>query len=133
MATVALSLAAAAAFNLLCSGTQTTTAFDGTSSKPYSSEYRIDLNQAEWCEDDCRATHAIAKVLPTQLQLEVKDTTGLTGRTSIRNFIDRETGGHWISATMAEPRRPAMTIVVEWKGACEKRPFSGFPVLETKF
>lgn len=126
-------VAAGAAFNLVCSGTLTTRTMDGTNSEPYSSTYRMDLDRGIWCESRCEATHQFARILPTQLQLQAKNVDAPYEHSTLSNFIDRETGSQEIIATNREPGRPMMTIILKWKGQCEKAAFTGFPAFETKF
>jgi len=127
-----LGLAAAATFNLVCSGTATTTgSLSSPSSKPWSQTFRIDLDQKRWCDGDCRDTGPIADVSATKLILENKDTNSPGGRITSFTAIDRETGAYQSSLIIKLIHsRPS---VDEWKGACTLAPFTGFPKVETKF
>lgn len=123
----------ASQFDLKCAGTRTTKSMGTTSSEPYASVYRIDLDRKKWCEDECKALHDIASVQPAQLTLQNEDEDTPSGSSTLSNFIDRETGAHRILAASKMRRSPAMTVVLEWKGSCEPAAFSGFPDLKTKF
>lgn len=125
------SAAAAATFNLICSGTLTTESFYSKESKPYRYEYRIDLEQKKWCSEDCKVIREIADVQPTRLVLEPpQDVNTVTEKKFSSGYIDRETGRHSVFASSG---RRADIIMLNWEGQCEKAPFTGFPAFETKF
>lgn len=124
-------VAAAAAFNLVCSGTVTTeSVFDGKTSKPYEYTYRIDLNAKKYCTDECIGLRDIADIQPMQITLsETKVDTPREHHWSYMR-IDRGTGAHkGVSASGVRASR----MILEWNGTCEKSEFTGFPTFETKF
>jgi hypothetical protein len=121
-------------FNLVCSGTMTSTSVIGADRvEPYSSTYRIDLAAQKWCEGDCKALHDISSVQPTQLTLEERKVDTLFERSLLVNFIDRETGAHIITSTSSSPRDRLSTLNLRWDGRCEASAFSGFPNHPVKF
>jgi hypothetical protein len=126
-------IASVAAFNLVCTGTQTTKSLMTDKSQPYSAVYRIDLDGGKWCEGECKALHPIAHILPTQLQLQSDKVDSPSERSTTSNMIDRETGAHTILATFSSPRDRAYAVMIQWAGQCEKSAFTGFPKFETKF
>jgi hypothetical protein len=70
MNTIAL---AAAAFNLICTGTQTTDSIIGHDTKPYETTYRVNLDVKKWCEGQCKAHHDIVSIQPAELRLQDKN------------------------------------------------------------
>ena len=120
------------AFNLLCTGNLTASGFgiDDTP-KPYSSEYRIDIESGQWCESECKTIFAIASVQTTQITLEETSKISPTGgEESLKNFVNRETGEHRVFSLSG---RKYQRFSITWKGQCERKPFTGFPKFETKF
>jgi hypothetical protein len=124
--------AAAAAFNLVCSGTISTEDYSGPKPpEPYRYEYRIDLDAKKWCESDCPVLHDVAAAQATAIMLEPrKDVDTPTRREFYLGEIDRVTGRHSIISTSG---RGAGILIMKWEGRCESAPFSGFPKHETKF
>lgn len=123
---------AAAAFNLICSGTITHDSINEHGrTEPYSYTYRIDLDKRKWCEAGCGAIHAIAELQPTFIQFEpTEDVNTVTEKRFYSGSIDRETGKQQI---LMEIGRDADIRIVKWEGQCTRAPFSGFPKFETKF
>ena len=123
--------AAILAFNLLCPGTMTTAGMVKSQPKPYAYEYRIDMESGQWCADNCKRLAAIYEIQPSEITLENSteiDAADILSRT--QNVINRETGAHLMTATI--DMRSGKSALL-WRGQCEKKPFSGFPKLETKF
>jgi len=128
-----IALAAAATFNLVCSGQRTTDSLAGKEQEPYNTTYRIDLTAQKWCEGDCKGLQNISEVQPTQLILSDSKVDGLSQRSLLVNRIDRESGIHSIVSTYSNPRIRGSTIIMKYDGACRKLAFTGFPKFETKF
>jgi hypothetical protein len=103
-----LLLAAATAFNLACAGTLTTSDLNGTRTKPYSSEYRIDLAKGRWCESECKATHPVIEAQPAFIELEHKEANGPTEVSSLTSMVNRQTGEH-----TAELQHPRLFLVLD--------------------
>ena len=133
-----LMLAAAAStasgqFDLICSGSQTSSSILGEETKPYSVRYRLDLERNLWCDGECKATHEFAAVLPTQIQFVNKKTDTYSENSTDFQYVDRETGAHSVIVTSSDPNNRRSIYNFKWSGQCEKQPFSGFPSFETKF
>src|SRR3546814_6025392 len=109
MAVPAAAAAPAAQFDLKCSGTTTTTTIAGKETKPYSTAYRIDLAKKKWCEGECKALHDIYSVQPAEITLRYKNTDTFSERALTSDRIDRETGAHKVTITLANPRSEAHT------------------------
>lgn len=122
--------AAAAAFNLICTGTVQSTSATGRTATPYSMTYRIDLSQGKWCDGECAAPRDLARVLPTQLVLQDDNEDSPRRREMMVVQIDRDTGAHRIFATSGIG---VAAIVMRWEGRCQRAPFSGFPSPRTQF
>lgn len=130
---VSMALAAAAAFNLVCSGTMTAETIAGNKREPYTAIYRVDLDRQLWCESECRAHHPIQSVQPGSLTLHSDEVDSPSEKSSMLNQIDRVTGKHLITSTKKTYGRFAMIIIMKYDGQCERQPFTGFPEIETKF
>lgn len=128
-----LMIMAAAAFNLACTGTQSTDSILGKKSKPYETLYRLNLEKNEWCEGECKSIHKIEAVQPSEIVLEDTKVDSVSQRSIMRNSINRETGAHSLTSSYSNPRIRGSGIMMSYTGVCEKRDFSGFPALETKF
>lgn len=130
----AIAAAQATQFNLLCSGTLTSSSvLNAERVEPYSSLYRIDLATQKWCEAECKALHDISSIQPAQLTLEERKTDTLSEKSLFLNMIDRETGAHKVLVTSSTPRDRLSARSLHWEGTCEPAPFTGFPTLTTKF
>jgi hypothetical protein len=129
---IQVAVAAAAAFNLVCTGTvESEDIFSGKQIEPYSYTYRIDLATKRWCDGECLAPKDIAAVLPTALILSPKrDIETPTVKDFRDGSIDRRTGRHSILSSSGRGRS---ILLMKWEGQCEKQPFTGFPKFDTKF
>ena len=120
-------------FNLLCAGTMTTLGLSGKTVEPYSSIYRVDLSAKKWCQEECKNPLPIAEIRPTQLLL-LSDNMSLdgidNGKPIISITIDRQTGDH---STLITIGRRGFQTMIQKKGHCERRPFTGFPTFKTEF
>lgn len=124
-------IAALAAFNLICTGTLTSKSAQDEEAKPYSTTYRIDLENGQWCEGDCRTIKPIQDIQPTQLVLIDRNSFGVLGRQWSNIRLDRETGKH--VATESLGIGTEFASLSQWEGQCERAEFSGFPEFKTKF
>lgn len=129
---ILLAAAAAAAFNLSCSGTlETQDFYRGKASEPYTNTYRIDLGAGKYCESDCKVIHVIHEVQPAYIMLEPPDDTDtVTKKRFYRSTINRETGRQ---ETLLTSGRGADVLIMKWSGQCTRQEFTGFPKLETQF
>lgn len=128
-----LAAAVAQTFNLSCTGTRTTTDISGTRTEPYSDEYRVDLGKAQWCEAECKGLFPIANIQQTSIELQHKEVDSDSETSLLSNIVDRETGRQHILATFKNPHSRLETMILDWAGQCEAKPFTGFPAFETKF
>ncbi len=119
------------AFNLLCTGTMTTAGTAKPETKPYAYEYRIDGSSGQWCVDNCKRISAIYEVQPAEIILENStEMDAGDALTRTKNVINRETGAQVLTATVD---MRGGKFAINWRGQCVRKPFSGFPKLETKF
>lgn len=118
-------------FDLVCSGIQTSESVStGRSSEPYSYRYRFDLAAGKYCEAACKGTRDIVRVSPVQITLADSRTDTPREQKFDSSIIDRETGKQSILYSV---RDTLGLRVHRWEGQCEKRPFTGFPEVLTKF
>ncbi|WP_158013904.1 hypothetical protein [Sphingomonas sanxanigenens] len=117
-------------FNLVCTGTVTTTSYNDRKSAPYNYVYRIDLSKSRWCDGECKSINEVASVQPASITLKDKKEDGPFSKSSTRNVINRETGEHSI---LHVRRLSATPFSMEWQGTCTPSPFTGFPDFKTKF
>ena len=110
--------AAAAAFNLVCTGTQATSQAlaPPTSSLPFSVVYRVDLERGRWCSGDCSSTNPFYSV--TVGEIVFRSQTEETVRYVTK--VNRESGAY-TDALLVGDRLMITT------GKCVKAPFTGLP------
>lgn len=121
---------ASVAFNLICSGTLSTTTALGSEKEPYTSTFRLDLDSRRWCEGDCRFVKELSGLSDTLITLEAKNADTPRTRDLLLNVIARDTGIHTINAAAGTG---AGAVVMKWSGVCEKAAFTGFPAVKQKF
>lgn len=126
-------VAAAAAFNLICTGTVSTKSVYKEKSEAFSTEYRIDLDKGVYCDGECKATRQIPKVEPTAIYLLDKKVDVPSEESLNSMWVSRETGALTGVFTYKNPRERYSILIMKWAGQCEKKPFSGFPKFDTKF
>lgn len=127
-------IAAAAAFNLVCSGTLTSSSFvGGEKSEPFTYIYRLDIDRKIYCDGDCKATRPIEAIQPTQIMLSSSNVDTPSERATSFTMIDRETGAFQSSSTSSQRGDRRTILVMKWTGQCEKAAFTGFPKFDTKF
>lgn len=122
-----LTATTAQAFNLNCTGT-----FYGTDISPFSYTYRLDLSQKKWCGGDCTRIFDFAEISPNQLTFENEKKETRDGPQLTVSSVDRISGIYtrlhkWRSSINRKP------MDIEWIGQCEPGPFTGFPLVPTKF
>lgn len=125
--------AAAAAFNLVCTGVVEKRDINGARSEPYSVTYRIDLNARLWCmgnDEECKTPERLADVNP--LVIKFSDSTTDTPTRFFRyvDLVNRETGEHQFLSVYG--REAAMRMTSK-KGQCTPAPFTGFTKVAPKF
>lgn len=112
------------AFNLICSGTQTTgplTLSIPKDGQPFSIVYRVDLARMRYCSGECKTTFPIKRASATEI---VFNSTGMNevgfgGTTS----VNRESGSY-NDVTVFEGKPYTRILRM---GSCDKMPFTGFP------
>lgn len=122
---------ALAAFNLICTGTLTSKSVDQEVTKPYSIEYRVNLDEGLWCDGECKVIKQIQEVQPTQLTLMDFRGFGVLGRQWTNIRVNRETGKH--IAVESFDQGSLTASLSNWDGKCERKEFTGFPEFKTKF
>lgn len=123
-------LAAAAAFNLICTGTVSHKDYFSEGSEPFSRVLRVDLGAGKYCEADCGALFDIHEVQPAMIRLRKEEIDTPRERRFLDVTVDRETGRYSGLSTSGLGRG---IIIIEWEGKCERAAFSGFPNIQTKF
>jgi hypothetical protein len=123
-------LAAATAFNLVCSGTMSHESYFDKGSEPFIRTLRIDLHAKKYCDGDCKAQFDIEEVQPSFIRLKKLETDTPRERRFIDETIDRETGRY---SGLRTSGTGTGILIMKWEGQCEKADFTGFPDLETKF
>lgn len=128
-----LAAAAAAAFNLICSGTTEKTDYNGSRSEPYTVTYRVDTAAGLWCKNDEEACKAPQKI--TNINIATIKFIDTTIDTSAQYFlyieqVNRESGLH---QTLTIGGRSALIRIVKQEGHCAPAEFSGFSKANPKF
>lgn len=118
-----VALAAAAAFNLICSGTtHSSKGFaENYPDAPFNEVYRVNLTSKRWCSRECTETQPIFEVTPERIVFEqdIRGDYDDTGR-----FVNRENGVY----AYRDRRLIGSDIFLTWtRGSCKRAPFSGFP------
>jgi hypothetical protein len=123
-------LAAAAAFNLVCSGTLSTDSFYKKDTEPFTLTLRVDLDRKKYCENECRALLDIQEVQPTSIKLKSENIDTPRERLFVDISVNRETGKY--SGLSTSGFRQGI-LILKWDGQCERQGFTGFPEFQTKF
>lgn len=91
--------------------------------------FRIDLVSRKYCIDDCRFIKDIKDVQPVRITFwdYSEPMSGDIYESSL--YISRETGS--LSGKFGFRYNTVLTS--HWSGNCDKKPFSGFPAIPTKF
>lgn len=124
---------AAVAFNLTCTGTIEKTNYNGSTTQPYSTIYRVDTSAQLWCiddEQDCKTPEKLKEI--NAAFITFIDSTTDTPQQYFRyvDSVSRETGKHQV---LMASGRGAMLRYESRTGVCEVAPFSGFPKAIQKF
>jgi hypothetical protein len=129
VATLLSARAEGQSFDLVCSGSS----YDSTGGKqsmpkPYTSHLRIDLGRRLWCQEKCAEQIPIFAVSPGLLTLSGGPGEHITADAVLQteHVINRVTGDELLRIDAGETQ-------TTYLGSCEKRPFSGFPPMRTKF
>lgn len=126
-------VAAAAAFNLICTGTTEKTDYNGSKSEPYTVTYRVDTAARLWCKNDPEACKTPQKMVDINaVTIKFIDTTKDTPDQFFRYVeqVNRESGLH---QTLTVGGRGALMRITKQEGHCEPAPFSGFSKTNPKF
>lgn len=119
----AIALAAAAAFNLFCTGEAESLSIGFSETKAYSTTFRVDLESEQWCQDECRAVNKIARIEPARLVLRDVDEETERREYHLTETLNRETGEHSLTERHKYERRDTAVFKA---GKCEVQPFTGF-------
>ena len=129
MSGILLVAAAAAAFNLNCTGQREAISELGTNSEAFVHNLRIDTEQRKWCEGECKRQFDIQEVRPDIIIMKRKtEQTSLSFDTTDWS-IDRQSGSY----SFFYQAKGRAGITVTKKGTCEPEEFTGFPQVDTKF
>lgn len=118
---------AADQFNLDCKGQWRFRASDPF--EPTAQVFRFALAKKKYCEGECKARLPIAEIGQHFLELRTATDEEKVLGTIRTNRIDRTTGRY---IYFLSQRRPSHSFI-EVEMMCEPKPFTGFPVLQTKF
>jgi hypothetical protein len=118
----AFALQAAAAFNLVCTGTYTTepsfaTGAAASAEAPFTIIYRIDLDRALYCAGDCVLLEPLAEVTDNEILLR---------NSAILSGFEDGTVIAWNRGTGQYIGRAVGVNTVRYFGRCERAPFTGF-------
>jgi len=120
---IPLASAAAAVFNLVCTGTTFIgvglDAIKKQNQTPYSETFRVDLNAERWCYGKCETTAHIYRVSPTMIMLKLEQDEKIGSESFIS--LNREDG------SIIDRTRGIGTFIVMNTGKCQPAPFTGFP------
>lgn len=120
-------LAAAAAFNLVCSGTLTQT---DKAPEPFTRTIHVNLDTKKYCEDACDKIQDIAEVQPARLIFRNVDSQADRTKRTDFSGVDRESGKYFALYAVTEGRR---YFSISERGQCERAAFTEFPEFKTKF
>jgi len=107
-------------FDLICSGTLTTTLGEDVTTAPITQRFRIDLERMVWCDGDCSLPKAVIAVSASEIVL-ARDTIEQGAMSSLINRFNGHETGH------LELTVDAKTLLVESDSQCERTDFSGIP------
>jgi hypothetical protein len=122
-------------FNLVCTGTHKHFAIGGEladTSEAWSETYRIDLGSLRYCEGNCSAVRPIKEVQPTEIILRFEEEETPTSKSREMLKLDRLKSSVGAEHYFGDPRSDYIRDDF-YDGACERKPFSGFPKFDTKF
>lgn len=117
-------------FDLICVGsTSKTSAPTAQDAADRTWHFLIDLTSRRYCIDECKVIKDIKDVQPTRLTFwdSTEPMNGDTYESTL--YVDRQTG----ALRGKFGFRINFNLTSYWSGACEKKPFSGFPHFDTKF
>jgi hypothetical protein len=128
-----LAVAAAAAFNLICTGTTEKSDYNGSKSEPYSVTYRVDTASHLWCDNDsegCKTPRPVADI--NAVTIKFIDTTTDKPDQYFRYVVqvNREDGQHQVLTISG---RGAAIRIAKQSGHCEPALFTGFSKANPKF
>ena len=109
----------AAAFNLVCTGVQTTVEGGHTRQEGFARVYRMDLSRNRWCAEACTETLSFIEVTPETITFSRVNIP--SPRVEAWLSVSRESG-----TLHGAMNGPNMTWAVTAR--CERAPFTGFPV-----
>lgn len=127
MISVAL-LAAAASFNLVCTGesAESKDVFSPPENvRPVTRIYRLNLESERYCVDECLSTSPIAKVTDTIITFKIERPEAKGDWNDYIEFANRETA-EWIVRERVS--FGGFVSVQMTTGQCKSAPFTGFPV-----
>jgi hypothetical protein len=109
-------VAAAAAFNLVCTGTVTTwSKTQPPKDQPWEDVFRVDLESQRWCRGHCEETRPIDRMTDTELVL-----TSRLPLEGVTLKINRESGRLTETYRMDD-------FQTLGKAVCKREDFGGFP------
>lgn len=111
-------------FDLICSGSASAAeeAFE-----PADVHIRVDLDAKRWCMGDCVVIGTITDVQPGAIWFEKENDSDHARGLQNWRAVNRQTGAyHYVK----ESRLVGLIAV---RSQCERAPFSGFPLIKTKF
>lgn len=100
-------------FDLICKGRQRI--LPSNHWRPYEVRYRVDLAQMIYCRFDCKSTESVAAADAARITFQVPASASRSAY--IVHYVDRA-DGHWKYYVGGDS---------DAEGACEPKPFSGFP------
>lgn len=107
-------------FDLICTGTLTTTLGDDVTTVPITQRFRIDLERMAWCDGDCSLPKSVIALTASEIVL-ARDTIEQAAMSSLINRFSGHESGH------LELTADDKTLRVESDSQCERADFSGIP------
>ena len=116
---IAIALATAAAFNLVCTGTTFIGGVRKENQSPFNETYRLDLSAKRWCAGSCPRTNEILSADERSIMLKNDSDEKVNFESFI--LLNREDG------SVLDRTKIDGQLWVMNSGRCERAVFSGFP------
>ena len=107
-------------FDLICTGTLTTTLGDDVTTAPITQRFRIDLERMVWCDGDCSLPKSVIALSASEIVLARDAIEQATTSSQINRFNGHESGHFELTVD-------DKTVRVESDSQCSRSNFSGIP------
>ena len=124
--TVAPTILALSAFNLVCVGSVSTIPpIPNQPAKTYEVTFRIDLEKQRWCSASCLETQAIFSVTENEIVF-YRSAESITGG-GFEAKVNRVSGRHEKFVSIKNFANSGSAVIFKEDGRCTVSEFSGFP------